>query len=124
MFLSYTDFTSIISSFLTTLNGSLNVFIYFFKHHKLVVGLVFPNAGQSESSHNINQNRKRRSSLMFHRKPSRTILLRQYHRALGSLEATSDSVRRGSLQSLRSNKKGNASYEAHQETTVVKQKWV
>ena len=122
---SLKECTSIVSSFLTTLNGSLNVFIYFFKHHKLVLGLVFPNAGQSESRLTLNHNMRQRSSWMLHRNPSRIISPLHYQFTQHSQQITSSFVRRNSLQQqLESIQKRSASYVTYQETALVTQKWV
>jgi len=52
--------TSNVSNLLITLNGSINVFIYFFKHHEFVIGLIF---------------RSSQNSWMLYRNPSQPILL-------------------------------------------------
>ena len=68
--------TSNVSSLLTTLNGSINVFIYFFKHHEFVIGLIFPRNQNSDSFvPAMNSSRRRRSSWMLHRNPSKPIPL-------------------------------------------------
>lgn len=68
--------TSNVSSLLTTLNGSINVFIYFFKHHEFVIGLISPSSQHSDSIVSVsNSTRRRRSSWMLHRNPSEPIPL-------------------------------------------------
>ena len=82
------------------------------------MGLLFPNGGQPESSHTVNQKGKSRSPRMLSRTRSRTILLRQYQCLLRSTEVTSDSGKRGDLQSLGSFKKGTVPHGAYKETKV------
>lgn len=68
--------TSNVSSLLTTLNGSINVFIYFFKHHEFVIGLISPSSQHSDSIVSVsNSTRRRRSSWMLHINPSEPIPL-------------------------------------------------
>ena len=57
-----------LSSFLTTLNCSLNVLIYLLKHRKLVLSLVFPKTEfQQLPSYAVT---RRRSSWLLHRMSS------------------------------------------------------
>ena len=98
--LSGVELTSIVSSFLITLNGSFNVFIYIFKHHKLVIGLFLPNTKE----------------IPLHRNPSRSISFCHYQYSQESMRVSSS--RRRFLQLPGSSRKDNVSYAEYQETAV------
>ena len=65
-----------LSSLLTTLNGSINVFIYFIKHRDFVHSLIFPTHQPSETNMLVSDTiMRRRSSWMLHRMPSKPVPL-------------------------------------------------
>ena len=64
------EIVSNLSSFLTTLNCSLNVLIYLMKHRKLVLSLVFPHTDFQQLPVYAVTRRRRRSSWLLYRMSS------------------------------------------------------
>ena len=117
---TFSECISNLSSFLTTLNGSINVFIYFFKHRVLVAGILF-----SHRCEPYNNTNRRRSSWQLHRNPSKSLPLYLNDSSPSSTLTTLSSIKRFSSK-RKPHQNNNRIFESTQtvEETFVWSKWI
>ena len=117
---TFSECISNLSSFLTTLNGSINVFIYFFKHRVLVAGIIF-----SHRCEPYNNTNRRRSSWQLHRNPSKSLPLYLNASSPSSTMTTLSSIKRfSSKRTQHQNNDGIVKSTQEVEETFVWYKWI